>query len=56
MVKYAASTLGRAILNSAPWLRFLPVMNKAIIALGNEIQDPENKMLHDLCDLLQTLR
>ena len=56
MVKYVAFILGRALLNPAPWLRFLPAMNNAIIALGNEIQDPENKMLHDLCDLLLSLR
>ncbi len=56
MVKCVAFTLGRALLNPAPWLRFLPTMNKAIIALGNEIQDPENKTLHDLCDLLLSLR
>ena len=43
MVKYFASTLGRTLLNPAPRLRFLPAMNNAIIALGNEIQDPENK-------------
>ncbi len=41
---------------SGSWLRFLPAMNNAIIALGNEVQDPENKMLHDLCDLLLSLR
>jgi hypothetical protein len=52
MVKYVASALSRTLLNPASWLRFLPAMNNAKIALGNEGQDPENKMLHDLCDLL----
>ena len=55
MVKYFASTLGRILCDPAPCLRFLPAMNNAIIALGNEVQDPENKMLHDLCDSLLTL-
>jgi len=41
MVKYVAFILGRALLNPAPWLRFLLAMNDAIIALGNEIQDPQ---------------
>ncbi len=56
MVKYVGFTMSRALLDPAPWLRFLPAMNNAIIALGNEVQDPQNKMLHDLCDLLLTLR
>ena len=56
MVKYVAFTLSRALLNPAPWLRFLPAMNNAIIALGNERHDQENKMLHDLRDLLLSLR
>ncbi len=44
MIKFVASTWGRALLNPAPWLRFLPTMNNAIIGLGNELQNPENQI------------